>query len=82
MEAALRKVPCHRIFIAHYEHILSDPRAFLEPLAQFLELGDSEKKVIFFLSFSSLILHSSLTLTQDSETKIKQRRETSISESP
>lgn len=45
VEAALRKTPCHRIFIAHYEHVLADPRAFLEPLSQFLELSEAEKKV-------------------------------------
>ncbi len=45
VESALRKIPCNRIFIAHYEHVLADPRAFLEPLSQFLELSESEKKV-------------------------------------
>jgi len=46
VESALRKIPCNRIFIAHYEHVLADPRAFLEPLSQFLELSDSEKKAL------------------------------------
>jgi hypothetical protein len=45
VEAALRKVPCNRIFLAHYEHVLADPRAFLEPLSQFLELSENDKKV-------------------------------------
>jgi len=42
LEAALRSAPCHKTFIAHYEHALADPAAFLNPLAAFLELGASE----------------------------------------
>lgn len=38
IEAALRGVPCHRTFIAHYEHALADPIAFINPLSAFLEL--------------------------------------------
>mmetsp|Transcript_22231 Transcript_22231/g.32342 ORF Transcript_22231/g.32342 Transcript_22231/m.32342 type:complete len:333 (+) Transcript_22231:51-1049(+) len=46
IEAALRTIPCHKIFIAHYEHIMSNPKAFYEPLSDFLELGMTEKKVL------------------------------------
>lgn len=46
IEAALRAVPCHKIFIAHYEHALADPPAFLEPLSTFLELDADAKKVL------------------------------------
>ena len=42
LEAALRSAPCHKTFIAHYEHALADPAAFLNPLASFLELGATE----------------------------------------
>ena len=42
LEAALRAAPCHKTFIAHYEHALADPAAFLHPLAAFLELGADE----------------------------------------
>jgi hypothetical protein len=43
IEAALRGVPCHRTFIAHYEHTLADPIAFINPLAAFLELDSNAK---------------------------------------
>eukprot|EP01036_Dinobryon_divergens_P031037 gene31037-40374_t len=46
LEAALKGVPCHRTFIAHYEHVLADPQAFIEPLTQFLELDSSQKEVL------------------------------------
>ena len=46
VEAALRGVPCHKIFIAHYEHALTDPHAFLEPLSQFLELAPAAKRIL------------------------------------
>ena len=36
------RVPCHKIFIAHYEHLLADPKAFIEPLSIFLQLDDSD----------------------------------------
>jgi hypothetical protein len=41
----VRRVPCHRTFIAHYEHVLADPSAYLEPLSDFFELGPSHKEV-------------------------------------
>ena len=31
--------------IVHYEHILSDPKAFIEPLSTFLELNKLQKEV-------------------------------------
>jgi len=46
IEAALRAVPCHKVFIAHYEHALADPHAFLEPLSTFLELDVEAKKYL------------------------------------
>jgi len=46
VEAALRKVPCHKIFIAHYEHVLAEPRAYLEPLSQFMELSNEAKTIL------------------------------------
>ena len=46
MEAALRRVPCHKIFIAHYEHVLGDPAAYVKPLSTFLELTESAQKVL------------------------------------
>eukprot|EP01035_Chromulina_nebulosa_P018513 gene18513-24230_t len=47
LESALRGVPCNRIFIAHYEHVLAEPSAYKEPLANFLELSSKEKEVLF-----------------------------------
>lgn len=38
-------IPCQKTFIAHYEHALGDPQAFVEPLAAFLELDAAAKKV-------------------------------------
>ena len=46
IESALKGVPCHRIFIAHYEHALKDPKAFLEPLSVFLELDSKAKNAL------------------------------------
>ena len=43
LESALKGVPCHRIFIAHYEHFLKEPAAFIEPLSTFLELDEKAK---------------------------------------
>ena len=40
LESALKGVPCHRILIAHYEHVLKDPAAFIGPLSTFLELDE------------------------------------------
>ena len=41
LESALRGVPCHRMFIAHYEQALRDPKSFIGPLTSFLELDKS-----------------------------------------
>ena len=41
----LSSVPCNRIFVAHYEHILAEPAAYVEPLSNFLELDGNEKEV-------------------------------------
>jgi hypothetical protein len=46
MESALRGVPCHRIFVAHYEQALADPIAFIEPLSAFLELNEKAKQTL------------------------------------
>ena len=45
MESALRGVPCHKTFIAHYEHALADPQAFIEPLSLFLEIDAAGREV-------------------------------------
>lgn len=47
-------VPCHKMFIAHYEHFMNNPQAFGEPLAAFLELDDRRKQV---MELSSDFLH-------------------------
>eukprot|EP01038_Epipyxis_sp_PR26KG_P014884 gene14884-20016_t len=46
LESVLRMVSCHKIFIAHYEHVLADPMAYYEPLSTFLEF-DNKKKELF-----------------------------------
>eukprot|EP01033_Poteriospumella_lacustris_P003203 gene3203-2356_t len=46
IESAIRGISCHKIFIAHYEHVLAEPRSFIEPLAHFLELGEGEKTAL------------------------------------
>lgn len=38
IEAAMSKIPCHKMFVAHYEQALADPTSLLDPLADFLEL--------------------------------------------
>lgn len=40
------RAACHRTFIAHYEHALADPAAYVNPLASFLELGPTEKEAL------------------------------------
>ena len=35
---------CHKIFIAHYEHILSRPMDFFHPLSSFLEFDTQQKQ--------------------------------------
>jgi hypothetical protein len=49
-------VPCHRMFIAHYEHVLADPKAFIEPLSTFLELDSMQKEVSLDMSTLSVVL--------------------------
>jgi hypothetical protein len=46
------------VFVAHYEHVLADPRAYVEPLATFLELSQNEKLVRYLslLEFNLPIL--------------------------
>lgn len=46
LEAAIRSIPCHKIFIAHYEHVLADPNAYVTPLSDFLQLGPKGKQVL------------------------------------
>lgn len=43
------RIPCHKTFIAHYEHALADPQAYVEPLATFLELDAAAKMVSYCL---------------------------------
>ena len=44
LESALRGVPCNRVFIAHYEHVLAKPNALAEPLSDFLEFTPKQKQ--------------------------------------
>jgi len=46
LESALRGIPCHKIFLAHYEHVLADPKSFFEPLSTFLELDSTAKELL------------------------------------
>lgn len=39
-------MPCHKVFIAHYEHALADPQAFVEPLALFLQLAAPAREAL------------------------------------
>ena len=41
-----RSAACHRTFVAHYEHVLADPAAYIEPLTSFLELGPAEREAL------------------------------------
>jgi len=43
IESALKRVPCHKVFIAHYEHAIAEPSAYVEPLSAFLELNAQQK---------------------------------------
>jgi hypothetical protein len=45
LEAAIRRIPCHKLFVAHYEHIMGDPMSYLDPLVEFLELGEFSTRV-------------------------------------
>jgi hypothetical protein len=44
LESALRGVPCNRVFVAHYEHVLAKPNAYAEPLSDFLEFGPKQRQ--------------------------------------
>lgn len=46
IEAALTPIPCNKIFIAHYEHVLADPMAYHEPLSSFLDLSTTAKDTL------------------------------------
>jgi len=46
LEAAMRGVPCHKTFVAHYEHVLTDPSVYVAPLVDFLELSAKQKQVL------------------------------------
>ena len=39
-------IPCERVFIAHYEHVLSNPSDYIEPLTDFLELNTLQKEAL------------------------------------
>lgn len=43
IESALKRVPCNKVFVAHYEHVLADPIAYAQPLSAFLELNAEQK---------------------------------------
>jgi hypothetical protein len=65
------RIPCHKTFIAHYEHALADPQAFLEPLAAFLELAPAAKmvshlrvRVLLYLVYAFTPIHLPLILVQ------------------
>ncbi len=55
-------MPCHKLFIAHYEHALSDPQAFVEPLSRFLELDAPAREVCTCISQHKHAQHPSLQL--------------------
>lgn len=46
LEAALRAVPCHKMFIAYFEQFQADPLSFLSPLQTFLQLSPSKRDVL------------------------------------
>jgi hypothetical protein len=46
IQAALQNVPCHQIFLAHYEHVLHSPHKYIEPLAKFMELNSINKQML------------------------------------
>ncbi len=41
----LHSIPCEKIFVVHYEHILGDPMSYLGPMSSFLGLNEHQKKV-------------------------------------
>jgi hypothetical protein len=46
LEASLRAIPCHQIFLAHFEQFHSDPLSFLSPLQSFLQLTSVKREVL------------------------------------
>ena len=43
IETAMQHIPCEKILVAHYEHVIEVPNAYLEPLSTFLELNENQK---------------------------------------
>ncbi len=70
------RISCHKVFIAHYEHALADPRALIEPLSTFLELNDAEKTVIHSYLFIRCCLAHFLCVGIEAEAD--KARETAI----
>jgi hypothetical protein len=46
IESSLKRVPCGKVFIAHYEHVLADPMAYHQPLVNFLELDTTRAHLL------------------------------------
>ncbi len=46
IEASLKRVPCSKIFLAHYEHILAEPNSYIKPLSAFLELDNKREDAL------------------------------------
>jgi len=40
------RIPCDRMFFAHYEQVLADPSAYRNALSQFFELNSAQRDVI------------------------------------
>jgi len=45
MISVMDRIPCHKMFIAHYEHVLADATAYHEPLADFMEFDSRKREV-------------------------------------
>jgi hypothetical protein len=43
IESAIQQIPCEKIFVAHYEHVLEKPNDYIDPLSAFLELNPEQK---------------------------------------
>ena len=46
IESALKQVSCGKVFVAHYEHVLADPAAYVGPLSGFLGLPKDNTKAL------------------------------------
>ena len=47
------RIPCHKTFIAYFEHVKLKPSDIVHPLSKFLELDEKSRKVLMFAcSFS------------------------------